>query len=221
MAYRGILFDFDGVIAKTMEDNFAAWKAVLAEYDYELHPEEYFASEGEKLQDLAARYGREAGIDPSVALEIVKKKDEYYLAHHVFGFYPGVPEFLALLVKRDIPRGLVTAGTLPRLMGSVPEGFLQQFTICITNETSGRGKPFPDPYLQGAQSLKLQPSECIVIENAPIGIRSAKSAGAYCIGICSTLPREQLSAADEIVENFEAIKKSPNIQQLIQWKNLP
>ena len=124
-SHKAILFDFDGVIGKTMEDNFAAWQAALAPYGYVLKSDDYFPYEGEKLQDMAARFCRDGGMQESLAEEIVRRKDEYYLAHHVFALYPGVPELLALLGENKIPAGLVTAARRERLEKSVPNEFLK------------------------------------------------------------------------------------------------
>ena len=54
--------------------------------------------------------------------------------------------------------------------------------------------------------LELEPSECMVIEDSPHGIKAAKSAGMYCIGITTTYKKDKLFEADQIVDNFEEIK---------------
>ena len=98
---------------------------------------------------------------------------------------------------------IVTAGHLDQLKSTVPEKFLNQFNALITGDQVLRGKPDPDPYLRGANALGLQPAECIAVENAPVGVQSAKRANNYCIAICSTVGRDVLIEADEILERFE------------------
>ncbi len=110
---------------------------------------------------------------------------------------------------------VVTAGLLDRLRRSVPDGFLDRFTAIVCGEDTAEGKPSPQPYLRGAEKLGVRPEECIVIENAPIGIESAKRAGAYCIALCTTVPRQHLAHADEVVESFEELKETRPIQQLL------
>jgi beta-phosphoglucomutase len=73
------------------------------------------------------------------------------------------------------------------------------------NEVS-KGKPEPEPYIKGIERLNLSSEECIAIENAPLGIASAKSAGLYCIGVCSTMTPEFLHAADELVHDFSGLQ---------------
>jgi len=55
------------------------------------------------------------------------------------------------------------------------------------------------------EDLKLKSNECVVIENAPLGIKSAKSAGIYCIAIASTLDKSYLNEADESVTEFKEL----------------
>ncbi len=202
--YNAILFDFDGTLAKTMEDHFQAWQFVLKGYGISLTPEEYYPVEGTSMLELAKTYlkkGVKCGIAPQ---EIVKKKDDYYLKNYKFELYPGVLEWIPLLSKK-IPLGIVTSGLKNRINQSVPKDFLDYFKVLITADDTEQGKPFPDPYLAGAKSLGVLPADCIVIENAPIGIQAAKTAGCHCVAVCSTLKKSYLKDADEVVESFNSL----------------
>jgi len=118
---------------------------------------------------------------------------------------PGTRELLSAL-----PRGrwtIVTSCTrhlaevrlktsgLPR-----PEGFLTSSDI--TN-----GKPAPDPYLKGAEALGFAARDCVVVEDAPAGVRSGKAAGARVIGLCTTMAAQELwdAGADWVVRDCSAI----------------
>ena len=85
----------------------------------------------------------------------------------------------------------------------------------MTGDQFSKGKPDPEPYLKGAQALGLQPSECIAVENAPVGVESALRANIYCIAICSTVGRDVLIKADEILERFEDLRGSVNFGQFL------
>jgi len=65
-----------------------------------------------------------------------------------------------------------------------------------------KGKPHPEPYLRCARLLRVKPSQCVVIENAPFGIISAKKAGMFCLALTTSLPAEYLKEADMVVENL-------------------
>lgn len=213
--FRAIVFDFDGTLADTMADHFRAWQAVMVEYGIRLVGEDYLPLEGVRVADLPRRFFEKYGQPVRDEETVAQKKEQYYLAHHRFAFYPGVEECIRQLRERGVPMAVVTAGLSERLKRSVPSGFLEQFTAMVTGEDTTEGKPSPQPYLRGAQKLGVRPEECIVVENAPIGIESAKRAGAYCIALCTTVPRRYLTQADEVVESFEDLKGTRSLHQLL------
>jgi mannitol-1-/sugar-/sorbitol-6-phosphatase len=90
----------------------------------------------------------------------------------------------------------------------------------ITASDITRGKPDPEPYLLGAQSLGVPPTDCIVIEDAPAGIQSGKAAGARVLALRTTAPDSELQAAgaDWIIKDCSAIRlltPQPQLRQNI------
>jgi beta-phosphoglucomutase len=77
----------------------------------------------------------------------------------------------------------------------------------ITADDVEHGKPDPEPYWRAIQKLHVAPSEALVIENAPLGIRSAKSAGAAVVAITTTLAPHYLREADFIVHDFAELRR--------------
>lgn len=210
--FKGILFDFDGTLADTMESHFRAWKTTLAEYGVSISEADYFPLEGLGLREVVETIAEKRAFSETDINEIVWKKKEHYVRTHRTTFYPGVESLIEMLKQKKIPMGIVTAGHLDQLKGSVPGWFLSQFNTLVTGEQFIRGKPHPDPYLRGAKDLGFDPGECVAVENAPIGVESVKNAGIYCIAICTTVSPEQLSKADEILEKMDDLKTSPTIQ---------
>jgi len=214
--FKAILFDLDGTLARTMEDTFNAWKAVLSEYSIDLKPEDYYPLEGTRLDELAETLLKIHGLEAPDAEELVRKKEKYYLENHQFTLYPGVEELIELLRAKNIPIAIVTTGLTNRVNSSAPSEFLEKFDVIVTGDEIDEGKPSPAPFLRGAKRLGVSPEECIVIENAPLGIESGKSAGAYCIAISTTLDKSYLQKADEVVDFFDDLKHSKAIKQLME-----
>lgn len=210
---KAILFDFDGVLADTMEDNFLAWRKAFKDYGVDIKKEDYFPLEGMKLIEAAKKISNKYNLhsDPEA---IVKLKNEYYLKDHSFSFYPKVIELIDLFKKNKNRLAVVSASPREKLNKTVPTEFLEKFDVVISGEDSKNGKPSPDPYLTAAEKLGVSPEACIVVENAPLGIKSAKDAGMYCIAICSTLDKSFLSEADEIIDKFEDVEKLEMIKVL-------
>ena len=214
-ALRGILFDFDGTLADTMEGHYLAWKAALGEYGISIEASDYYPLEGMGLHEVARIFTKGLRWTEAAINELVLKKKKYYVDRQSITFYPGVESLVSELSDRKVPMAIVTAGHLDQLKLSVPEYFLNHFDVLITGDLISRGKPDPDPYLRGAESLGLTPQNCIAIENAPLGVQSARRAKMYCIAVCSTVNRGELAEADEILERFEDLRSSVKIKQIL------
>jgi beta-phosphoglucomutase len=208
LAPGGILFDFDGTLADTMEGHYLAWKSALGESEISIEASDYYPLEGMLLHQVARELTKELSWSAEAIDELVRKKKEHYAERKSINFYPGVELLISELKERMVSMAIVTAGHLDQLKLSVPERFLKQFDALVTGDQVSRGKPDPEPYLRGAQELGMGPAECMAIENSPLGVQSAKQAGIYCIAICSTVGRDILIEADEILERFEDLRNS-------------
>jgi beta-phosphoglucomutase len=210
MKYKAILFDFDGVIANTMDANYAAWDTAASSVGIPfMDKQTYFLMEGMSPKDFHAilwnRYGKEKA-DKTLA-----KKEEIFLQiKDHSSLYPGVNSILSdFWGYGNIFLGLVTGGSSDRISEIIQEQqkIRRYFGVVITAEDTTRHKPFPDPYQSAARNLVLKPSDCIVVENSPFGIQSAKRAGMDCVALITTLEREYLSQADYIFENINQFHK--------------
>ena len=205
---KGILFDFDGTLADTMEGHYLAWRTALGEYGVSVEACDYYPLEGSGMHDIARTLIKDSSWKESEIDELVQRKKKYYVERQIVTFYPGVESLVSELKAKNIPMAVVTAGHLDQLRLSVPQSFLSHFDVLITGDLISRGKPDPEPFLRAAQSLGLTPQECIAVENAPLGIQSARRANIYCVGICSTVNRNELADADEIVIQFADLRYS-------------
>jgi beta-phosphoglucomutase len=213
--FKGILFDFDGTLADTMAEHFLAWKAALGDYGISIEASDYFPFEGTGLNELARKFTHNLSLPEKALHSLVLRKKELFIDRQPAAFYPGVESLILELKKRNVPMAIVTASHLDQLSSSVPERFLEQFDALITGDLVVRGKPDPEPYLRGAARLGLLPEQCIAVENAPLGVQSARRANIYCIALCSTVNRKDLAEADEIVDQFEDLRDSARIREFL------
>ncbi|EIM87938.1 phosphatase [Stereum hirsutum FP-91666 SS1] len=90
---------------------------------------------------------------------------------------------------------------LPSVGVTIPE------TIVFAEDVK-QGKPAPDPYLLGAHRLSKPPTSCLVVEDAPAGVRSGKAAGCKTLGLLTTHGKSEMEAAgaDWIVEDLASVK---------------
>ena len=199
-----------------MEDTFKAWKAVMSNYGIDLQPDDYYPLEGMNVYEVSRTLFSKYRKTLPDEKEVVEKKEKHYLENHRFSLYPGAEELLKLIRSKHIPLALVTAALRTRLDHTLPGGFLEKFDAVVTCEDTPAGKPSPLPYLKGAEKLGMKPQDCITVENAPLGIQSAKKAGTYCIAVSSTVNKKYLNEADEVWDRLEDLKKSQKIKQLLE-----
>jgi len=81
-------------------------------------------------------------------------------------------------------------------------GLTGAFDTIVAAEDVSRGKPDPEGFLLAARSLGVPPERCLVIEDAPGGIEGARRAGMRSLAVTTTRPREDLSAADAVVDSL-------------------
>ena len=218
ISVKGVLFDFDGTLADTMEGHYLAWKEVLGEYGFSIDASDYYPLEGAGLHEIARVFVKDFSWSEAAIKELVQRKKKYYVERQVVTFFPGVESLVSELKDQKIPMAIVTAGHLDQLRLSVPQYFLNYFNALIAGDMVARSKPDPEPYLLGAERLNLMPQDCIAIENAPLGIQSARRANIYCIGVCSTVNRNELEEADEIVTRFTDLRNSNTINKILNPK---
>lgn len=202
---RTVLFDFDGVIGNTMEDNFQAWHAAFAEHGIKIKKDDYFLLEGAPIRDVAKFFLSQNNLDSSFADRLAQSKEHHYLEKHHFSFYEGIEALIATLKRRSFQLDLVSGSNRQRLFSIGINQFLANFDVIVTGDEVQKGKPDPEPFLSAAQKLGSPPISCIVIENAPYGITAAKHAGMYCVAVCSTLDASFLGEADEVVKDIKEV----------------
>ena len=219
MNFKGILFDFDGTLADTMEGHYLAWRKALGEYGISIQATDYYPLEGSSMHEIAKTFIKDRPWKESEIEELVQKKKKNYVELQTVTFYPGVESLVSKLKANKIPMAIVTAGHLDQLFLTVPHTFLSNFNALVTGDMILHGKPDPESYITGALKLGLKVEECIAVENAPLGIQSAKRAKIFCIGICSTVGQKELEQADEIVIQFEDLIRMNIIKRFLDTRS--
>ena len=213
MNKKAVLFDFDGVLANTMEDLYRAWSHAVYVYGKKRISKTFlFQLEGMSPLEMADRLFKKYNLKKELIDATIKLKDENYFNNNKFELNKHIIKAITILKKRGILIALVSGAKRERLIRTFSREKQNLFEIIITSDDVNRGKPHPDPYLKALDSLKINAEEAIVVENAPLGIRSAKSAGIFCVAIASTLKKKYLIDAEALLKDVkynmeEAIKK--------------
>lgn len=188
-----------------MDDNYRAWAHALSAFNMSINKEEYFLIEGMSAIMVAQQFLGEH--DMRQCSTAVALKEQYYLDHHSFALYEGAEAVVTRLKDAGFLLCVVSGASRRRLMHTGISAFLALFHGVITADDTVEGKPSPLPYLEAAKRLHVDPSQCVVVENAPLGIQAAKSANMDCVAVASTLQKEHLRQADWIVDSIADVPR--------------
>jgi beta-phosphoglucomutase len=188
-----------------MEQHLEAWRHGFSRFEAMVSEEDFFLLEGRGVKSVVDTLVERYNIDSKFKDEIMKSKIDYYNSNFEPIFYDGIYALLDNLKSQNIQLGVVTGGMRDRVNEIIDRYFKNYFSTRITSDDVENTKPFPEPYLKGASMLDLPPEDCIVIENAPMGIKAGKEAGMYVVGITTTLDSKYLKEADVIVNSFDEV----------------
>jgi sugar-phosphatase len=194
-----ILFDLDGVLVDSTRSVERQWRIWAREQGID----------GDKV--MAVGHGVRSvevirAVAPHLDAEAEVRRLESREADDRDGVVvmPGAVELVSA-----IPAGrwcVVTSGTRHLANARLRLAGIQVPKILVAAEDVASGKPHPEPYLKGAELLGVSPGECLVIEDAPAGIRSAHAGAMKAIALTSTYPALVLGEADAIVQNLAQIQ---------------
>lgn len=160
---------------------------------------------------LAAVHGRKIGealreidgtLDVAAEARVLMALEETH-ADKVRTF-AGAAEVVAAL-----PRGrwaVVTSGTRTVALGRLEIVGIAPPAVFITARDVREGKPAPEGYLLAARRLGVAPEDCLVLEDAPVGVAAGKAAGMQVVAVATTHEAERLGAADAVVESIAEVR---------------
>ncbi|MBN2158846.1 MAG: HAD family phosphatase [Spirochaetes bacterium] len=207
MSPHAILFDMDGVIVDSMKYHAAAWKRVLGDYGIIVDDIDIFRREGmsgrQSIEDIFSEKGGQLPGDEEFG-RMLERKHALFESNEI-RIYPGVEEMLLWISGRSVPMALVTGSLMRSVEHVMPAGLLALFGAVITAGDVTNGKPSPEPYARALERLGADPAGSLTIENAPMGIRSARNAGLKCYALETTLPPTYLEEADRIFHDHASL----------------
>jgi sugar-phosphatase len=194
-----ILFDLDGVLVDSTGSVSRQWKRWAQEQ--KIDPQKVVEiAHGVRTIEIVRLLAPHLDAEAEVRRIEKREADD----HEGVAVMPGAAE-----VVKAIPDGrwcVVTSGTCYLATSRLKLANLPTPKVLVSADDVSKGKPDPEPYLMGARLLGMNPTECLVIEDAPAGIRAAHAGGMKAIAITSTYPASALQEADAVVEKLMQIK---------------
>lgn len=199
---RGLLFDMDGVLMSSIGSVERSWQRYAETRGLDSEHAVHLAHGRRAIETVRAL---RPDLDDAAELRYIE--DLEVGDNEGLIVLPGVPELLAAL-----PEGswaVVTSATERLARSRMAHAGITIPRHFVTAETVSHGKPHPEPYLHGAELLDAAPAECLVVEDAPAGIRSGKTAGCRVLAVLTTYPAEALMGADWRVTTLAGIHAIP------------
>ncbi|MBR1410669.1 MAG: HAD-IA family hydrolase [Prevotella sp.] len=186
---RTILFDMDGVLYDSMGNHAVAWVQSMNKFGINMTADDAYATEGARGVDtirymVRQQQGRE--ITEQEAQTMYDEKSRIFHSMAEAPIMPGMLELMEQIDAKGIMCGVVTGSGQRPLIARILKDFGRYVSPehITTAYDVKRGKPHPDPYLMGLQKAGgLQPSEAIVVENAPLGVRAGVAAGIFTVAV--------------------------------------
>jgi beta-phosphoglucomutase len=199
-----VIFDMDGVLVDSYHAHFASWRVVAEEVGRPLSEADFASQFGRTNPESIAGYWGEGTFDAEriAALDDLKETAFRRIIAADFPAMPGAVELIGALDDAGFSIGLGSSGP-PENVDLVLDRLDARplFGAVVTGTDVTRGKPDPQVFLLAAERLDVPPSRCVVIEDAPAGLRAAEAAEMASVGIASTgRSRQSLAEADLVVD---------------------
>ena len=199
ISQRALIFDMDGTIVDNMAFHTKSWLAFFERRGQVIDPDAFFL-------DTAGRQGHEImrsylGEDVDhVTLNAEKEAlyRELYAPH--LATVPGFDALIAKAAAAGVKLVVGTAAPNENIVFTLDGLDLRsKFDAIVGAADVARGKPNPDVFLAGAAKVNVLPENCIVFEDAPLGVEAARRAGMRAVVLTTTLPASAFAEFDNVI----------------------
>jgi HAD superfamily hydrolase (TIGR01509 family) len=205
---RAVLFDMDGVLVDSEELIYLAAKQMFEEHGITVKRDDFipFIGTGENsyLGNVAKKYGfpMDISCDKARTYEIYAQ-----IAPRTLKLLPGVMSFIRKCKNKKLKLAVATSADEIKMTVNLKAAGLYTgvFDATVNGLEVIHKKPHPEIYLKAAKKLNLEPSACLVVEDAVNGIEAARAAGARCLAVTTSFNAEELVKADWIVNNLSEV----------------
>jgi beta-phosphoglucomutase len=189
-AFKGVIFDLDGVLVDTAKYHYLAWKRLAAELGFD-----FTEKDNERLKGVSRMASLEillevGGItmDNQEKYNCAAKKNSWYVEYlqqlDNSALLPGAAALLPLLKQRGVKRAIGSASkNTPLILQRL--GIAPLFDAVVDGNSVSKAKPDPEVFLKAAEALQLPPPDCVVLEDSLAGIQAAHAGRMQAVGIGS------------------------------------
>ena len=208
----GVIFDWDGVIIDSHNQHELSWQRLAEEYNKDL-PNNFFKETfGMRNESIIPKFFNNwINTNDSTEVKILAdRKEEIYrqiITQNGITPLEGVKELLASLKSQNIRCSIGSSTPIKNIETVINIiGLTNYFDAITAAEDVSNGKPDPEVFLKASKKIGIAPENCIVFEDAHVGIQAAIAAGMKVVAVATTHGIDQLSKAHLAVKSLEKIK---------------
>lgn len=198
---RGLIFDMDGTLVDNMRFHDDSWEKWHADLGLPFDRAGFFGkTAGRSGPEIIGEMFPGKTREELIALE--DAKEVIYRAHYGPHLAPlvGLVDLLDRAEAAGLPMAVGTAappGNVDFTLDGL--GLRSRFRTIVSPSQGYRGKPHPDMFLAAAERLGVAPEECLVFEDAPLGVEAARRAGMRAVVLLTTAPPETFAKFDNVI----------------------
>ena len=207
---KAALIDMDGVLYDSMKNHTRAWVKLMTKNGIKCTRDEFYLYEGMRgveIVKMKFKSGKGVNVTDSEAEAFYKVKSRYFHELGEPATIPGAAAMLNAFKDAGIERILVTGSGQQSLLDRIDTDYPGIFSDKrVTASDTRFGKPNPAPYIKGMEKAEAKPNQCIVVENAPLGVQAGHAAGCFTVGITTgPIPEKDLykAGADIVYKNMD------------------
>ena len=197
----------DGTIVNSLPFHKIAWQETFTKRGKDFTDADFKWANGRRNEEIIPHF---LAVKMSLKeVNVIADEKEATFRRLVKGSIKALPGVIELI------KALAAAKYQLAVVSSTPEenielitktlGIKKYFSLFVNGDDVREGKPSPQCFLLGAEKLGIEAGNCVVMEDAVVGVRAAKRAGMYCIAVANTCLREDIAEADIVVDSMAEI----------------
>ncbi|MDD5022908.1 MAG: HAD family phosphatase [Candidatus ainarchaeum sp.] len=203
---KGILFDFDGVIADTEPLHYRTFNETLKELGIKIMEDEWKKFEGTGSDHIMKTLFNDNKIEHNTEEWIKKRRDRFWdhIKNNEIPLKKGLLEFLNLLDNKGIKKAVCSGSRTDSIEYILEKNNIRKYfqAVCGIDQVKNR-KPDPEVFLLGAKKIGVDISNCIIIEDSIVGVQAARKTSAKCVFFSEKKEKEsELKGCSAIIRDY-------------------